>query len=351
VAAINGASISVIDPSKHRVIATVPTTRGVVALQFTPDGRFGLALNQRDSTVSVLDAATNAMIGAGQVEKEPDQVVFSRRYAYVRSLGSEKFSLLELGQIARGIIAPINIQGGQLSPGTRPREIGVADMIAPTPEGNSAMIASASDRLIYFYAEGMMASVGTLSNDKRAAHGLLILDRSLSETAPGVYTAPITLKRPGRFDVPFVLGQPRITHCFQAEIGNPAGGDRGISTPTITVKAMFEGSRYKPNDVVTLRFAVTNPATDQPIAGLTNVQVLVFERPGVWQQRQWANNMGAGVYAIVQRFPHAGLYSVVVTVPSGSTESRPLSYTTIPVVVGAETGDIHETSAANKAIQ
>ena len=115
-------------------------------------------------------------------------MVFTRGYAYIHSIGSEKFSLIELTDFTKTTPAPVDIQGGQKAPDTMPEEIGVADMIAPTPEGNALMIANNPDQLLYYYVEGMMAPMGTFSNYKRRPRALLLLDRSLSETAPGVYS-------------------------------------------------------------------------------------------------------------------------------------------------------------------
>ncbi|HEV2764130.1 MAG TPA: YncE family protein, partial [Pyrinomonadaceae bacterium] len=181
VASANAAHVSVIDPASRRVVASVPVKRGVVALRFEPAGRYAFAVNQVESTVSVIDAATNSVVATSGVVKGPDQVTFTRNYAYVRGTGSEKFSLIELSELSKGKVAPVDVQAGQKPPSALPGEIGVADMIAPTPEGNAAMIANAPDALLYYYVEGMMAPMGTFSNYKRRPRALMVLDRSLSE--------------------------------------------------------------------------------------------------------------------------------------------------------------------------
>ncbi|HEX9918145.1 MAG TPA: YncE family protein, partial [Pyrinomonadaceae bacterium] len=173
VASLNGASVLAIDPATQKVAANIPVARGVVALAFEPRGRYGFAINQLDSNVTVFDAATNRVVGGTNVVKSPDQVTFTNRYAYVRGTASEKFSLIELDGLGKAKVTAVDVQAGQRAPSVMPADLGVASMIVPTPEGNSVMIAHAPDTMTYFYVEGMMAPMGTLSNYKRRARGIL----------------------------------------------------------------------------------------------------------------------------------------------------------------------------------
>lgn len=337
VAAINGESISVIDPAKRASIKTIPVKRGVVALRFDPEGRYGFFVNHRDSTVSVLDASTNTIIGAAEVVKGPDQISFTNRYAYIRGTGSQNFSLIELNAVAKHKkIAPASVQAGRQPASAAPEDIGVADMIQPTPEGNSVMIANTPDMTLYYYVEGMMAPMGTFQNYKRRPRALMLLDRSLSETAPGVYSLPIKLKSAGRFDVPLIVDQPRLINCFQLEVAESADSKQARPLTSTAVEALFGGERLKPGQAVALRFKITDPITKQAITGLKDVQVLVFEPPGVWQQRQWASEIGDGVYEITQVFPADGLYKVMLRIGSRGVAFADLPFTEVPVVKEAQ---------------
>jgi YVTN family beta-propeller protein len=330
-AAINGASVAAIDPLKRQVVATIPTKRGVVAMRFEPTGRFAFLVNQIDSTVSALDASTNTIVGMTEVVKGPDQVTFTDRYAYIRGTGTEKFSLIDLNGVGKGTLSAVDVVAGRQPASAAPDDIGVADMIAPTPEGNAAMIANAPDGMIYYYVEGMMAPMGTLTNYKRRPRALLLVDRSLDETAPGVYSTPIKLTSAGRFDVPFLLDQPRVVNCFQLEIAESPDGDNKRAGVAIAVDALFKGQKFKAQDTVPLRFKITDPVTKQPVAKLTDVQILVFEPPGVWQQRQWATEVEAGIYEIKQAFPREGVYNVMVSIASRGTTYADLPFTSVPV--------------------
>ncbi len=332
VASVNGETISVIDPAKQQAVAEVTVGRGVVALRFEPNGRYGFAVNQVGSTVSVFDAATNRIGGTSAVVKEPDQVVFTDEYAYVRGLGSEKFSLIELRNVPSGQLAPIYIQAGQHPATDVPAEIGVADMIAPVPGGDGAMIANTADAMFYYYTEGMMAPMGSFTNYKRRPRALLILDRSLTEVAPGVYSTPIKLGAAGRFDVPFMTDQPRLINCFQLSVGESADkqAERRVAG-SLHIEPLFKESHFKAGERVKLRFKITDADTHQPVAKLDDVRVLVFEPPGVWQQRQWAKEVGGGVYEIEQEFPNDGMFNVMLAISSRGIDFSDLPLTAIPV--------------------
>jgi YVTN family beta-propeller protein len=332
VAAVNGTAVSVIDPAGQRVVKSIPVKRGTVALRFDPTGRFGFAVNQIENRVAVIDASVGEVVGEVEVVKGPDQVTFTDRYAYVRGTGSEKFSLVELSGVARGKFTAVDVTAGQKPPGALPAEIGVSDMIAATPEGNSAMIANTPDGMIYYYVEGMMAPMGTLSNYKRRPYAALILDRSLTETASGVYTVPVRLKRAGRFDISVLTAQPRVSHCFQMEVASSPDEERKATGVSVAAVALFDGRQYKAGESAALRFRISDSATGLPLKGLQDVQVLAFEPPGVWQQRQWAKEVGAGEYEIRQTFPRPGLYKVMLGIASRGVTFADLRAASVPVV-------------------
>lgn len=317
VSAVNSDVIDVLDPDKQRIVKHIPVdSRGVVALSFEPGGRYLFAVNQLTSTVQVIDSATHTIVTAASVVKEPDQVIFSDRFAYVRGLGSEKFSLMDVGALKEGQISSLDIQAGRLPPSAAPDEIGVASMIAPTPGGNAVLIANAADRMLYYYQEGMMAPMGTFTNYKRIPLALMILDCSLTETAPGVYSAPVKLGKAGRFDVPLLIDQPRLMNCFQITVAEQPGAKHDVSKSTILIEAMLENRHFVPEQLQTLDFRIVDSNTNQPVSGLKDVQVLVIEPPGEWQQRRRLEETREGIYSLRQSFPHTGTYQLLLEIPS-----------------------------------
>jgi YVTN family beta-propeller protein len=336
VAGINGAAISIIDPSKQQTIASLPVKRGVVALRFDPEGRYGFAVNQIDSAVSIIDAATNAITLTSPVVKGADQVTFTRGFAYIRGTESEQFSLIDLGEARKGKLAPTAIQAGQKPPSAMPGDIGVADMIVPTPEGNAVMIANAPDQVIYYYTEGLMAASGTIDNYKRRPRALMLLDNSLTEVTPGTYTVSVRLRRGGRFDVPMLIDQPRISNCFQIEVADSPDAERQKARTAIAVEALFKDQPFKPGEPVRLTYRILDSITREPVAGLQDVHILAFEPPGIWQQRQFARETAKGVYEVTQVFPESGLYRIMIQVESHGVRYVDLPYTEVGVIEKAK---------------
>jgi YVTN family beta-propeller protein len=339
VAAINGGTITVINPAKREVTKTIPAKRGVVAFRFEPSGRYGFAVNQIESTVTVIDASTNLVLAESPVVKGPDQVTFTRLYAYVRGTGSEKFSLIEMSEVKKGKFSPVDIQAGRLAASTLPQEIGVADMIQPTPEGNSVMIANLPDQMIYYYVEGMMVPMGTFDNYKRRPRALMLIDRSLAETAPGVYSSPVKLKRAGTFDLPFLIDQPRIVNCFEVKVADSPYGEKVKAVASTMIESLFKGNRFKPGEAVTLKFKITDSITGQALAGLKDVQVLIFEPPGIWQKRVMAKEVGGGVYEVTETFPHVGLFRVMTQIQTRGVRFADQPFTAVPVMNESQVGE------------
>ena len=91
-----------------------------------------------------------------------------------------------------------------------------ADSIVLAPEGNSVILANPVDKTLYYYQEGMAAPMGNFQNYRREPLAVLVVDRSLRETAPGVYSTTVKLPASGHYDVAFLTDSPRISHCFDA---------------------------------------------------------------------------------------------------------------------------------------
>jgi YVTN family beta-propeller protein len=339
VAEINGGTVAVINHAKQQITKTIPLKRGIVAIRFDPSGRYGFAVNQVESIVSVIDASTNQVIAESAVVKGPDQVTFSRLYAYVRGTESERFSLIDLSEVKKGKFSSVNIQAGRLAASTLPQEIGVADMIQPTPEGNSVMVANLPDKMIYYYVEGMMVPMGTFENYKRRPHALMLIDRSLTETAPGIYSSPVRLKAAGTFDVPFLIDQPRIANCFEGKIGDSPDGEKVKATTSTMIELLFKGSRFKPGEAVTLRFKISDALTKHALAGLKDVQVLIFEPPGIWQKRVFAKEVAEGVYEVTEIFPYAGLFRVMTQIQSRGMSFADQPFTAVPIINESKAGE------------
>lgn len=320
----DGTIVSV-DTERHVILSRIQSKAGLVALRFAPDGRHGFVVNQKENAVHIFDASTNRLLHTVTVGKSPDQVAFTKQFAYVRSLGNEQVSMINLSHLGKGAVSESSV--ARFSGGQKPPEVAAgrsrADSIVPSAEDNSVLVANPADKMIYYYQEGMAAPMGTFTNYKREPRALLVWDASLRETAPGVYSTKAQLTGQGNYDVAFLLDAPRVVNCFEMSVKeNPEfEKKRGLA---IRIEPLLKDRNLKTGENVQLRFKVTDTATGQPKPDLKDMGVLTFLSPGIWQQRHWAKSVGEGVYEVNFVPPQSGVYYVFFQCPSLGIQYRQL---------------------------
>ena len=319
-------SIAVVDGRSHELVTRIAAEPGLKSVRFAPGGRWGFAPNVARSVVHVFDASTNRMAHSVSVGKAPDQVAFTDAFAYVRSLGTEEVSAVRLATIGKEPDV-IKFPGGQSAPGLASTMPSRAEVFVPAPEGNSVLIANPADRMIYYYSEGMAAPMGNFQNYKREPRAVKIVDRSLREESLGVYATTVRLPKDGTYDVSFLLGSPRVVHCFEAS----AKADPNVKPEEkagLRVEYLNKGESPRAGQNYKIRFKLTD-AAGQPKDGLKDVRVLFFLAPGVWQKRDFATAAGGGVYELEVNVPQDGVYMVFVESQSQGVGFRQLPYMTV----------------------
>lgn len=308
-------TIAVVGGETPDILARITTKPGLKAIRFAPDGRYGFAVNGKDSSVQVFDASSNRLLHSIKVGKNPDKITFTRGYAYVRALGSDQVSMIRLDGIGKKEEVPVlEFPAGQLAPEKSPGT-SVADPIVPTPEGESVLVANPADKMIYYYTEGMAAPMGSFQNYRREPRAVMVWDQSLRETLPGVYSTNIKLVGAGDFDVAFLLDSPRVSHCFDLTV-KPNLALRNEPEVPIYVEPLITDSKIRVGENVKLRFLVVDSKTRLPKDGLNDFGVLVFRAPGHWQSRLWAQSVGDGKYEVSFTPDRPGPYYVFVECPS-----------------------------------
>jgi YVTN family beta-propeller protein len=333
VISINSSIMSVIDQAKLAVEAQIDVGRGAIDVAADPQGRYVWVVNQLESKAYVIDSATNKKIAFARLTTEPDQIAFTADYAYFRGLGSEKFALINRKQLEKipassgekqeaklVELSATQIQAGEKPPSALPDSIGVAAMIASIPEQNGVMLASAPDKTIYFYVEGMMVPIGTLDNYKRIPRALMILDRSLKETAPGIFEAPVAIEKPGNYDVAVMLDQPRMIHCFTAKFEGNMPSPKATEQTKVKLEFLPLEAQVLPNAQTLLSFKLLDADSGKPISGIQDARLLAFEPPGLWQKREWLQEIAEGTYQASISFPHEGNFNVLVEATSRGLE-------------------------------
>jgi YVTN family beta-propeller protein len=337
-----------IDGQSHEPIARLSVKPGIHLIRIAPGGRFGFILNPKENTAQIFDTASNRLLHTVAVGLKPDQIVFTEAYGYVRSLGSDEVLLMALKDLDKvASVQPTHIPAGQAAPeaaGTT----AAAEVITATPEAGAVLIANPADQTIYYYTEGMSAPMGSFQNYRREPRGVMVVDRSIRETAPGVYAANIKLPQGGNYDLAFLLDSPRVVNCFDVAVKeNPQMARRGNEAP-LQVQYLVESVKIRPHEKLNLKFRLRDTQTGKARSDLKDVGVLTFLAPGIWQERQWANALGDGVYEINFVPPDEGVYYVFVHCPSLKVKLNQLPFI---VLDGRSQADDATTKAGGKPAQ
>jgi YVTN family beta-propeller protein len=319
--------ISVVDGKTAKVVGEVATAPGVGSVRFAPGGRYGFAPNKSASVVYVFDVSTNRLLHTIKVGNGPDQIAFTREFAYIRSAAALDVMMIRLSTIGKEADV-IKFPAGQSAPADSRTPAALADSIFPAPEGNSMLVANIADRQIYYYTEGMAAPMGDFDNYKREPRAVLVADRSLREVKTGTYETVTRLPQSGVYDVAFLLDSPRILHCFETKaVENPEAEHEKAAALSIEYldkeKPLRAGVDYN------LRFRLTDTGSGKPADGIKDVRVLTFLSPGIWQKRDFAQATGSGVYELKINVPQTGVYMVFVESRSRGVAFRQLPYLTL----------------------
>lgn len=322
--------ISVLDGKSHTRVTVIDAKPGLGPLRFSPDGRWGMVVNSSENIVNVIDASTNRIAHTLAVGEKPFQVSFSRAFAYVRSLGTERVSMIELQHLDKSGKPPVvNVAIGSVAPG-KVKDVSVADGIKEAAGEAAVLVVSPGDFTVYYYMEGMNAPMGNFRNYGRLPRAVEVANRTLREEEPGKYAGKVRLPAAGTYDVAFLLDSPRILHCFQVTAKpNPKLGREG---PALAVKYLQEERKVAAGATVRFKFRLKDPETDQPREGLTDVGVLYYLAPGRMRTEVRAKEVESGVYEAELPLPTSGAYFIYVGSPSAKVRYSDLPYFTMQAV-------------------
>jgi YVTN family beta-propeller protein len=287
-------TITVVDAASQSVRRVIKAKQGLGPMGFSADGRFGIVLNTLENQASVIDAATDSLIHQLDVSAEPYQVVFTKAYAYVRGLASPKVTMINLSSLGEGR-QPIS-QGFEAGP-QAPRLAGdlpLASSLAVSRDDNAVFVVNPVDNTTYFYAEGMNAPMSGYPNRGQVARAAMVIDRSLREVEPGLYSARIKLPSAGRFDVAFLLNQPNIVHCFTALVEPDKSLARHPGVPK--VEFLLDKSTAEIGSPYTVRFRIVQGQHKTQRSGVKDVQVRYFRAPTSHAREVAALEVANGIY-------------------------------------------------------
>ena len=338
-------TITVIDEQSQQVLARMKAKPGLRSVRFAPGGRYGFVVNTKENTVNIFDAASNRLLHEAKVGKAPDQIIFSDTFAFVRSLGTESVAMLRLATLGTDVEIT-EFPGGQIAPEKASPPVR-ADSMVLAPEGNAVILANPADKILYYYAEGMAAPMGNFQNYRREPRGVLVIDRSLREIKPGLYSTTIKFPTAGKYDVAFLNDSPRIAHCFEAAAeANPLL--KQVQQVALRIEHQIKEMKLPVAQNFPLRFKLIDTATNKPRGDLKDVTVLTLLAPGTWQRRDLAKSLGHGVYEINLNVPQSGVYMVFVESASMGVQFRDMPYLMLQATVGKTGATSGQANAAGR---
>lgn len=327
-------AVRVIDPDSGKVLKTIILKSGIGPLKFSLDGRWGISVNPVANEVVVIDASTNTIAHRLSIEGKPFQIGMSSTFAYIRSLDSERVSMINLATLS-GTEKPVvnSFAAGSKAP-SEAKDLSLAAGIAQAAQEAAMLVVSPGDDTVYYYMEGMNAPMGAFQNYGHRPRAVDIANRALKETAPGVYTATIRIPTSGSFDVGFLNEAPRFLHCFSFEAKpNPL-----IKTENkaLAVNYLVDSHSVKAGSTMALRFRLNDPATGNSRPGLTDVSVLYYRAPNFGRRIVPARHVENGIYEAELAMDMTGAYYVFVGVPSAKLSFKDLNYMTVMAVKGEQ---------------
>ena len=316
-------TITVVDADSLEVRSRMQTKPGLGPMRFTEDGRWGIVTNPAEDEVVVIDASSDELAHTLKVGSKPYQVIFTRSFGYVRSLGTQDVALIPVSELDGDETPPVTyIPAGQNPPGVA-AQISIADAMIPSVKQAASYIVNQGDGTVHYYMEGMAAPMGAFRNYGHQARAIEIVDRSLSELEPGVYVGRVKIPIEGVYDIAFMMDTPRFLHCFSAEVApNPE-----VGTATAKMSIEFEvGSKYVPvGTSKPVRFRLVNPDTGNPVNGLTDVTVLYYRSDGRGRAVKQARPLSTGGYEVDVILGSVATHYVFV-----GSRSLNLQYTDMP---------------------
>ncbi|WP_249673954.1 YncE family protein [Pseudomonas abieticivorans] len=323
-------TVTVVDARSHRVRTLIHSQPGLGPIRFSRDGRWGIVLNTLENRAVVIDAATDSLVHDLEVSAEPWQVNFTQAYAYVRGLGSPKVSMINLSSLGEGR-TPITqvFEAGAAAP-RQAGDLPLASSMASSRDENSVFVVNPVDNTTYFYAEGMNAPMSGYLNRGQQARAALVIDHSLREVAPGVYSARVKLPPAGRFDVAFLLNQPSIIHCFSAQVLPGAVADPRLAQPKVDFllkrRTVTLGSPY------VARFRIAQDSGRVPRRGVADVQVRYYLAPTSQLRVVPAREVGDGLYEAALDLNQSGAWYLHVRAPSLGANFDDKTYASVRVL-------------------
>lgn len=210
---------------------------GLGPIKLTPDARYALVVNPSQHWIHILDVETGKEKHRATLSGQPYDILFSEKYAYIRTLQSEQIGMLSLGSLEgeQPIMKLIPAGAGALS---ETQNLPRASSMSLTLDRSGAFFATPSERTLYHYMEGMNAPSSGLKTFGHTPMSVMVVQRGLREVKPGLYSAVIRLPSAGRMVLALASETPVLRECLGLKISATVNA---TSEDAITVQWLSDG--------------------------------------------------------------------------------------------------------------
>ena len=297
--------ISIIDLNSHSVKKRIEVKVGVGPVGVSHEGRWMIAANSHEDEVYAVDVATNELMHTLAVGRKPYQIAFSRAFVYIRSMGTERVSLIEINHLNSQKKVPVaSFQAGPNAPG-KTRDLGMASAISEAPGEAAVLVVSPTDNTVYYYMEGMNAPMGNFRNYGHRPRAVQVADRTLREENNGIYHAKVRIPAAGTYDVAILMESPSLIHCFNMY----AERDPALHQQVVaSIEFIDNKKKISIDDDVTVKFRLSDPQTGEHRSNLKDVRVRYYRAPAFDRKEVAAIEVGDGVYKLDTKLSKAGVY-------------------------------------------
>lgn len=305
--------VAVIDGRRHEVVKKVALKAGLGPLKVSGDGRHVLVVNPGHDAVHVIDTASQEAIHEVGIGGEPYQLALTESFAYVRSLHSERVSMITLASLGAGRKPAVQSFGAGSQPPKASQGVAIADSVAHAPGEGTVFVVNPADGNTYYYMEGMNAPSTNYRVYGSSPRAVTVVDRSLKEVKPGEYEGRVKLPAAGRYDVAFMLQSPQVLHCFSTQAGTNAALEHALAA--LEVKYETTKRQWVAGEEAVIRFRLSEPKTGKAKVGFKQVAVMSYQAPGRNRQVGAAHEVQPGVYEARVKLGAAGAWYLHVGVP------------------------------------
>lgn len=207
-------------------LGNISLKQGISPMKLTPEQDFVFVLNPGEHLLYILDSKNGQLQQTITVSGRPYDVVFSKDYAYIRTLDTEFAAMISLNELKKSpTITPKQIPIG-FSKMAQYADLPLASSMTPSLNLAGAFFALPSERTVYHYMEGMNAPSSGIKTFGHTPLATIVSQRGLLQIAPGRYSTTLRMPSAGRMVLALASENPKFKECISLVVKPDEKPDR-----------------------------------------------------------------------------------------------------------------------------